>query len=310
MNTMLMLRDSLSRFYGKHDTAIRLVFKFALALWAFMTIRTGMGNNAPLNNLLVLFVMALACAFLPSNAILLMGAGQMMLCLYSVSLEAALVGGGIILIGLMLYFSIASSSAYPLILTALFVKMGFGCIPAVFFGLAAGPLAAVGIAFGAVIHDMTATIINADAAITPASKEATEAMVQKMAGLIDAVLRNKEMLIMAGILAVVMLVVYSIRILAVKHAWTIAAFAGAACYLAGRICSWMFWDAELTAPVLAGEVILALVAARMAELMLYNLDYKKTETVRFEDDEYFYFVKAVPKKKVRRKKRRRRSEGR
>ena len=307
---MLMFRDSLSRFYGKHDTAIRLVFKFALALWAFMTIRTGMGNNAPLNNLLVLFVMALACAFLPSNAILLMGAGQMMLCLYSVSLEAALVGGGIILIGLMLYFSIASSSAYPLILTALFVKMGLGCIPAVFFGLTAGPLAAVGIAFGAVIHDMISTIINTDATITPASKEAAEAMVQKMAGLIDAVLRNKELLIMAGILAVVMLIVYYMRILAIKYAWTAAAFAGTACYLAGRIFSWMFWNMEMQVSALTAEVVLTLLTATVSELLLYNLDYKKTEIVRFEDDEYFYFVKAVPKKKIRRKKRRRRSEGR
>ncbi|MDO5539813.1 MAG: hypothetical protein Q4F83_07030 [Eubacteriales bacterium] len=310
MEVMLAFRDSLSRFYGKHDTSIRLIFKFALALWAFMEIRTGLGGNAPLNRLPVIFVLALVCAFVPSNGILIIGAGMMILCLYSVSIEAVIVGGGILLIGLMLYFSIASSSAYPLILTAIFVKMELGCVPAVLFGLIGGPLSAAGIAFGAVLHSLMNTIVQTDGKLQTTSKEAAEAMVQKMAGLIEAVIQNREMLITAAVLASVMLVVYYIRILAVKYAWTIAAIVGSAGYLLFRILLWTFWDTEIMPAAIAVEIIAALLTAKAAELMLYSLDYKKTETVRFEDDEYFYFVKAVPKKKIRRKRRRRRSEGR
>jgi hypothetical protein len=29
-----------------------------------------------------------------------------------------------------------------------------------------------------------------------------------------------------------------------------------------------------------------------------NLDYARTERVQFEDDDYYYYVKAVPKKMV------------
>ncbi len=29
-----------------------------------------------------------------------------------------------------------------------------------------------------------------------------------------------------------------------------------------------------------------------------NLDYARTENVQFEDDEYYYYVKAVPKKMI------------
>ena len=32
--------------------------------------------------------------------------------------------------------------------------------------------------------------------------------------------------------------------------------------------------------------------------MFMNLDYARTERVQFEDDEYYYYVKAVPKKMV------------
>ena len=36
---------------------------------------------------------------------------------------------------------------------------------------------------------------------------------------------------------------------------------------------------------------------------IFSLDYRRTENVRFEDDEYFYYVKAVPKIKVTEKNR-------
>ena len=31
------------------------------------------------------------------------------------------------------------------------------------------------------------------------------------------------------------------------------------------------------------------------EFFLFHLDYARTEQVQFEDDEYYYYVKAVPK---------------
>lgn len=310
MERMLALRDSLSRFYGRHDTLIRLIFKFVLSLWMFMEIRIDMGTGAAFYNFFVICVLSLICAFLPSGGMIILGAAAMILCLYGVSLEAVIVGGGIILIGLMLYFSIAPSSAYPFVVTALFVKMGFGCVPAVLFGLIGGPLSAVGIAFGGTVHSLIQAVIRADGSFQATSAEAAEAMVQKIAGLIEAVITTPEILITAGILALVMLVVYFIRILAMKWAWTAAAIIGIIVYILLRFASGVFWGAEFIPVSILTEILLALFVAMAAQLMLFSLDYKRTETVRFEDDEYYYFVRAVPKKKIHRKKRRRRSEGR
>ena len=33
----------------------------------------------------------------------------------------------------------------------------------------------------------------------------------------------------------------------------------------------------------------------LLEFLFFNLDYNRTERVQFEDDEYYYYVKAVPK---------------
>ena len=41
--------------------------------------------------------------------------------------------------------------------------------------------------------------------------------------------------------------------------------------------------------------IFAVLIAKVVEFFGFNVDYSRTEKVQFEDDEYYYYVKAVPK---------------
>lgn len=49
---------------------------------------------------------------------------------------------------------------------------------------------------------------------------------------------------------------------------------------------------------IAGVIIGTIVSAGIAcviQFFVFNVDYSRTEKVQFEDDEYYYYVKAVPK---------------
>ena len=37
---------------------------------------------------------------------------------------------------------------------------------------------------------------------------------------------------------------------------------------------------------------------KVLEFFAFNVDYTRTEYVQFEDDEYYYYVKAIPKNSV------------
>lgn len=52
--------------------------------------------------------------------------------------------------------------------------------------------------------------------------------------------------------------------------------------------------ADKTVGVLIGNVVAVLIAL-LIQFLFFNLDYSRTERLQFEDDEYFYYVKAVPK---------------
>ena len=41
--------------------------------------------------------------------------------------------------------------------------------------------------------------------------------------------------------------------------------------------------------------VLAAVAGLILELFLFSVDYARSERLQFEDDEYYYYVKAIPK---------------
>ena len=51
------------------------------------------------------------------------------------------------------------------------------------------------------------------------------------------------------------------------------------------------------AGVLIGGII-AILLAKVLQFFIFSVDYSRTERVQFEDDEYYYYVKAVPKLSV------------
>ena len=310
MKQLLAVRDALSRFYGKYDMPIRLLCKFLLAFWVFFEIRSDMGAEGIFGKLFVILILAALCAFLPSNGMILIAACMLMVYFYSVSLETAVVGGMTLVIGMLVYFSISSRSAYPLIITALAVKWEVGCASAVLFGLMGGPLTAVGVAFGALVPNLTETLVNGSGNLQSSATDAAEIMVQKMAALMNGLLSNREMVALAVILTVIMLLVYMIRIMEIKYAWTLAAGTGIFVYALLRMILGITGILDTETSRLVIEIVAAALLAAAAQLMFFSLDYKKTENLRFEDDEYYYYVKAVPKKKIHRKRRNRRSEGR
>lgn len=310
MGLLLKVRDRISRFYGEHDTVIRILAKFCMALCAFAMINASLGQIPLLCNPVVVGALALVCAFLPSNSTVMIGAGMILVHFYGISLEAAIAGGGMLIVGMLLYFSIAPHSAVPLILTAITMRMGIPSAAAVLFGLVGGPLSAVGVIFGVFTWYLVETTNRMGGTLESQAVDAAEAMVQKMTELMNAVISNREMAVTAAALAIVLWIVWLIRRMAVKYAWMVAAGTGLLIYVGIRCISGVVLQIPVPALTLILDVALAAVTALAAQAFLFSLDYRRTENVRFEDDEYFYYVKAVPKRKVYRRKRSRRSERR
>ena len=97
---------------------------------------------------------------------------------------------------------------------------------------------------------------------------------------------------------VTVIVVYLIRRMSVDHSWTIAMAAGIIIEVLILLVVDLMYDTNLSILSALLGAIVTVIVCKGIEFFRFCLDYSRTEKVQFEDDEYYYYVKAVPKATV------------
>jgi hypothetical protein len=130
---------------------------------------------------------------------------------------------------------------------------------------------------------------------TAISSMETEDMAAKFRFVIDGLINNKEMILMIVAFSVTIILVYFIKRLAIDYAWTIAIAAGALADMMILLVGDLVFDTNGSIAMLIVGTIVSVLAAKVVEFFVFSVDYSRTEKVQFEDDEYYYYVKAIPK---------------
>ena len=105
----------------------------------------------------------------------------------------------------------------------------------------------------------------------------------------------REILDLVIYVAVIGLVVYLIRRMPVQYSWKIAIVSGMLVYGLLSGMSMILLDTELSSVNLAADLLIGAAAGFLVQFFCFSLDYRKVEYLQFEDDDYYYYVKAVSK---------------
>ncbi len=292
MTTLLELREKCKLFFSQNEIFIIPAVKFLLALLTVLSINGQLGYMKRIDNIAVVLIVALLCSFLPTGFIVFFGALFSLLHMYALSMEVALVGASIYLVMVLVFLRFSSREALLVVLTPLLFFLRIPYIVPVAAGLVGGPATAVAACCGVVVYYLIHIVAeNATTIGTMGSDEA----IAKVRIVLDALLENKAMLIVLLSFLITVLVVYAVRRLSVEYSWTIAMVAGVITNLVILLIGDLIYDTNISViGVILGSV-LALVLGKLLELFRFCVDYGRTEKVQFEDDEYYYYVKAVPK---------------
>ena len=295
MTLILEYRDKIQKFYRMNAVVILPVLKFMLAFFALNGVNTMMGYMPRLDTVTVVLVASLACSFLPAGCLTLLCALFSLGHMYALSLEMLLMGACIYLLIFLLLLRFAPSDSYVVILTPLFFALKIPYVIPIAVGLLGSPLSAVSVACGVIIYYVLTTLTGSAPAIAAMDEKE---YVEKIKFLVDALLGNKAMLVIAGAFAVTVIVVWLIHRMSVEHAWTIAMVAGAMVNLVILLVGDLKFDIHLSLGSAIFGSLLAILVAKGIEFFRFCVDYGRTEWVQFEDDDYYYYVKAVPKMSV------------
>lgn len=291
MTTLLEMKQKIKTFYGEHDTWLLPLLKFLLAFLVFQSINSTLGFLEALDNIFIVLILSIICAVLPLNGTAILGCIMIIAHCYGVGVEVAAFSVLLLLLLMILFLRFTSRDNLALILTptAFFLHMP-AAVP-VGSGLLRGPSCAVPSCCGVILYYFMNTVSERSTVLQGKETES----VQKLQILLDALINNQEMWLNILAFVVVLMVVYLISRTSADYSWRIGVAAGAVVYILIMILGGMFLSVNINIGGVILSGVLAAVVGLIIEFAALGVDYSRSETTQFEDDEYVYYVKAVPK---------------
>lgn len=294
MTTLLELKEKLIRFYGKNEVFITPIIKFIIALTTFLVIQVNIGYMKSISKTPVALILALLCSVLPINGTILLAAAVILANMYALSLEVCLVALLLFIMIYFVYFRFTPKHGFDALLTPVCFALKIPYIVPVGLGLLKEIYAVFSMICGTVVYFFLNGVRENSAVLGDAAEEGDPA-VSKIVVTLNQLLGNREMYLVVGVMIMTLIIVYVIRKMSIENAWTVGIISGILFETIGLIAGYMLLgiSGKLTG-VLVGNAA-ALAIAVVMQFLFFNLDYSRTERLQFEDDEYFYYIKAVPK---------------
>lgn len=295
IKNLLIIKEKLVTFYAKTGVYLNHVFKFILALTAYLLIGRAVGTNELLSSPLIGFALALLCAFVPINVTVICATILTIIHLFGMSLELAIIATMVVLIIYLLYFRFAPNTGFLMVITPLLFYLKIPYVVPVIAALTVGITGIVPVVCGTFLF----FLINfASQYSTAISTLDADSALQNITFIFNSILNNKELIIIVVAFSISILMIYIIRRLSVNYAWIIAIISGTITNVIVIIISFSLLSVNYSVGGLIGGTVLAMVVGFILHLFVFSVNYSATEYVQFEDNDYYYYVKAVPKVSV------------
>ncbi len=295
LKVLLEIRAWLLKIYQKTRFVVNPLAKFILSLLVFNMINTNMGYDARFSKAIISILLSALCAVAPTGVLVFFGMVLTVIHIFSVSMYLAIfvLLVYIIMYGFMMRFTPKQTVVVAIIPLLMGSNLHFA-VPLI-LGCVANPLASMPTACGIFVYNLMKII---DLARNRQVGLDIDDVVQLYTDVIDAIVANKEMFVMMVIFALVIAVVWAIRRLPLDYAFEISLGAGVMVNILGFLIADLKFDATVSISTLIIMSVVCGIIAMLCDYMKRILDYTAIERVQFEDDDYYYYVKAVPKVKI------------
>lgn len=248
-----------------------------------------------LDNIFVLLILSLLCSILPLNMTVVFGAVLLIGQCYGIGIETAGFAALLLLLLMILFIRFNTKDTLALLLTPIAFVLKIPAVIPMGYGLVRTPASAVSTGCGVVVYYFMELVREKMPLLQSADKKEVKDILQNLKVLLDGVVKNQDMLMYIIAFTAVILLVYILRRLSVEYAWYIAILSGSVAYVVVMIAGGLFLDVKIRMlPLILGTLAAAVIGVIM-EFFLFHVDYAMMKRLQFEDDEYYYYVKAVPK---------------
>ena len=295
MISLLEFKSKIQKVYQRYSIYIEPVFKFIVAIIVFSIINNNIGYDERLKSLPIVLALSLVCAFLPSSVLVLLSILVTLLHVFYVSPILAFILLVILLIMYFLYLHFTPDLGFVLIAIPILYFLKIPYVMPILLGLFFTPISIIASAFGIIFVYLLKIIVDV---VNMQFGNTVEDILQIYTYVTKSLTSNQEMITTIIVFSLIILVTYIIRRLKINFAFEAAVGIGAiTCIVGFLIFDLRLGITEQIGPMILGTLISAIIVL-VIQFFYRALDYSRSEHVQFEDDEYYYYVKAVPKIKV------------
>lgn len=292
MTTLLVAKQYIKNFISKYEVYLKPLMKLVLALASLMMINGKIGYMHRLDSISVVLIVALMCSFMPMNFIIFVSAAFTVLHFYALSLECAAIALVLFLVMFLLYFRFSPKDTLVVVLTPMCFILKIPYVIPLAMGLIGTPACVVSVGCGVMVSYLISYIAESATALSAMD---SEDMAMRFRFIIDGFIDNKQMVLTIVAFAVTTILVYVIKRMSIDYAWTIAIVAGALADVMILLVGDLMFDTNVSIIGIIIGTVFSMLIAKVVEFFAFHVDYNRAEKVQFEDDEYYYYVKAVPK---------------
>lgn len=298
MTKLLEIKERVVKFCGEYEAYVKYAYKFIIALALFCVVNGKVGFMESISTFPIALLLALVCCLLPQSVTFLVAAALVVLNLYVLSMEVALTAILIFLLVFFVYFRFSPKDGVLFALTPICFALHIPYVLPIGAGLLRKVYSVTSVCCGTIVYFFLNGIYENVTVLQATSAGAGDVEAAKMTITAGQLLANKEMYLTVVVFAVSAVVVHLVHKMAIDHAWKVAVVSGVLVQISGLFVGYLLFDVSgKTFGMIVGNIV-ALVLGLIIEFIFMDLDYSRTERVQFEDDDYYYFVKAIPKKMV------------
>ena len=115
---------------------------------------------------------------------------------------------------------------------------------------------------------------------------------------VSMVILNVPLTVLTCVMVAVILLVNLIRTRSFDYAWRISIVMGGVVYVLIILAGGFYFGLNINIVQTIIYTVVSVVVGLLLEFLVFGGDYSRTERLEYEDDEYYYYVKAVPKAAV------------
>ncbi len=293
MTELLNIKDKIRELTYEYGSIINAGLKFFLAFMVLFSIERYIGYLPALNHVYIILIVAILCCFFSWGMISFILAGFILANMFEVSAAMTIMFFIVSMLVFVLYFGFRPGNAVILALVPLGFLLKIPFVIPVILGVSLGAASAIPASLGVLLwffikyfHDNYEVLL----------KAGSQDLLGGLTAIANGIFNDKYMYIVILSFVACIIVVNAIRKMSLDNAFTISVFAGnAILFILMVVFGAIYGDTSVITDIIG--IVVSVGISYFYVNIFHGLDYKKTERVQFEDEDYYYYVKAVPKLK-------------